>query len=260
MIELILKFFNLDLIKNSFIFGLTSAILAIFISPLIFLKIQKQSTNLEYKTIISNTLKKYTIFHFFIGSIPYSIMQFVSSASFGISDIINKKLILTYNLEFNILSILIGSIISGFLETILTLFFELKTIEANKKNLIYKKSPIKIIFSLILLRNLLYWVGPLTAMFIINLLNKKYGIDFSYLTSLLISFITGLLWISITIPIDVVISRKVGELEDSGFFNDIIINFKENGIIGVFSGSLMRIVTMTLFTICTVLTENFIYR
>jgi hypothetical protein len=262
MLNFIENIFQIQIIKNAFWFGFISSLIAITISPIQFLKIQKQSTGSSYISIIKYYYKNHGLKIFFIGSIEFSFLQFFSSAAFGVSEFFSRKIIINNNLEFNPISIIISTIFAGFLETIFTIIFEFKAIEANKINLIERKTSYLNIFFPLLYRNSLYWIGSLGSIFIINILEKKYNINFTNSLSLLLSFFIGLFWAIMTTPIDMIISQKVGSDNDIYKKQNIFIILKDkitnDGISEILRGSLARISLSTIFTIGTVLTQRFL--
>jgi hypothetical protein len=252
------NFIWLGFLKEPFFFGFTSMILALIISPLQFLKIQRQASSSSYFSILKNYYEKHGLSIFFIGAIPFALLQFFSSGAFGFANILINKIIFNFNLEFNVVSILIGTLIAGFFETLATFFFEMKEIEKNKVNLLETSgSAASIVFPLFL-RNSLYWVGSLASIFILNLIEKKYYINLSTNLIFLISFLTGLIWAVLTIPFDLVVTQAFGSSEKLGIFDRLKKNIFEGGYQEIFKGSFMRVIMSTLFTIAIVLTEYFL--
>lgn len=249
---------QIQLLKEALVFGVLAAILAILISPLQFLKIQKQETGQNYLTLLKARYKQYGVLVFFSGAIPYALLQFFSSASFGVSEFFSTVILNQLGMQVSFIAVLFRTLMAGVIETSSTIFFEMKEIEKNKINLLEADPKVKTIFFPLLLRNSFYWLGSLVSIYIIKVLEIKYSYCTCHTENILISFFIGVIFAVLTIPFDVVTTQNLGSSDNLSILQRLKKNVFEGGYVEIFRGSLMRILISTCFTICTVLTDKII--
>ncbi len=230
-----------EVLISAFYFGLTSALAAVVLAPLQYLKVIRQETYLSYSSIVLTSFKKGGFSIFFRGALPYAIMNFISSASFGVSEFISKK-ILVYSSGL-LISVVIRSLLGGFIETVSTIHSEMKEISKNKGELMKSKAVASSIFTSILIRNCIFW-APSAISYEVSV---NYPDSYSSCIPLILGLISGL----VSIPFDVVATKSCGGLNNNHNFLDKLKIIFANNKKEVFAGTLIRIVQMALFTLVT---------
>lgn len=244
--------YGLPLLKSAFLFGAISAVISGLISPLQFLKVQRQQTGKSYREIFYTEKKLHGLWVFYRGWIPYSAMNFYSSAAFGISEFLSIKFLAFYDMENTITGILFRIIAAGLLETTVTITSEIKEITRNKINLMEVKGTISSILMPVYLRNTFSWVGTLVSMYFICRLVDHFHLSFSH--KILIAFICGLISSIVGLPLDVITTQSCGAKEKLSLFKRAQKIIQTNSS-AIFHGSLMRISILTISTIVTVIVE-----
>jgi hypothetical protein len=237
----------LQLLVTGFFYGTISAIFAMLISPLQFLKIIRQQTGKKYTKIFYDTINRSGFFTFFRGAIPYATMNFFSSMAFGVSEYLSEYVIKVALLPL-VIAIIVRATLGGFIETMFSSYSELKEITKNKGSLIKTKPRLVTIIIPILLRNIIFWYGSVISYEI----SIKY--DLGVMLSVVIAFCLGVIFAICSIAFDVIATQNCGDIENKG----VIRRFKEilegGNSSAIFAGTLMRIIQIGIFTITTVLT------
>lgn len=238
------------------IYGVFAAIVAFIISPLQFLKVQKQQTNRGYVDLLYDAVKLNGFAVLYIGAVPYTCMSFLSNLAFGFSDYlffyINQHLTL-----FLFSRIFILSLIGGVFETVFIFYHEVNEVCRNKLNLIEtsRKRYIKLI-PVMIIRNSISWLS-VALMFELD-----YAFHLPFVLSILFGIIFSILFSCISIPLDVVITRNCGAKIPVSTVKMISFLIQEKKS-HLFSGAIMRILQIVIFTLITFLTmicmRNFIY-
>lgn len=232
-----------ELILSSLFFGTLSAITALTISPLQFVKIIRQETGKLYMKIVVLYLKEQGIKVFFRGAIPYTVMQFISSMSFGVTDYLSN---LFLNNTSNFVSeTFIRAGLGGVFETIVTIYYELKEITRNKGELIHSKPSISSIIIPVCFRNTIFWCAAIIA--------YQLSLQFSLttFTSLILAFTFGIVFALFSIPFDVVATQSCGAYEKMCMLTRLHKIILERGKTHVFAGSLIRIIQIAIFSTVT---------
>lgn len=239
-----------DILLSGFIYGAFAGLIAFFVSPLQYLKIIRQETGHSYRKILANTIsRERPLFVFFHGAIPYVLMNFLSNMSFGISDYISDLFLVgNYNLFFGVV---FRSLLGGFIETVFTIYPEVKEIIKNKGNLAKDDGQIlKIIFP-IMIRNSIAWLGA-TFTYEISL---RFTMEIAELV--LLSFFFGIVFGVASIPMDVIATQNCGSNEKLTSLQRATKIFNESKLM-LLSGSIIRIIQIGIFTVVTFLTMMFI--
>ena len=107
--------FIYKVIRESFIFGLTAAILGFVISPLKFLMVQKQQSSLPYIQILKERTKKYGPLVLYNGVLPYVIINFLINGSYGLSEVLSSEIICKFGLGLGFISFITKILMAGLL-------------------------------------------------------------------------------------------------------------------------------------------------
>lgn len=235
-------------------YGVFSAITALFLAPLQYLKVHRQEFQTPYLQNIKKNFNRKNWANFFHGSVPYIVMNFISSASFGIFDYFSAKMIFFLNSSI-LLTIFIRATFGGLGEALATCYFEFKTIiqnkdfEENKSN-----TNVSIAIILLIIRNAFIWSAAIIVFEISPLMH------WNNCQSTIISIILGIIFGIISTPLDVLITRNCGtKLQESLWqqCKEILINYKQNG---AFAGGLMRFIQMGIYSAVTLLTMLFLQK
>jgi hypothetical protein len=239
-----------DLLKNVFYFGGLSAITAIIISPLQFLKVIRQQTGAQYSEICQKYFKEDGLKPFFRGAIPYAKLQFYSSSAFGLNEFFMVMILKQFGLEVTLIGILIRALSAGVTETAFTVNAEVKEISRNKGELMKQDGTIKSIIESIFLRNVLFWMGSLFTLYFINKANL------SNFSGGILAFMLGIVIAIVTIPIDMAATHNCGDDTKYSTFKRIKKIIQDGGgYSSSYYGSLMRIIQIAIFTLVTSITE-----
>lgn len=270
----------LYLIIEGLFFGLLAALAAFIISPVQYLKIIRQETGAAYTKILKTTLReKNPLKVFYRGALPYTIMNFLSNAAFGLSDYISN-LILHSNNNSNILNIsnidpniasgadiainniiiinyslftgvALRSFLGGIIETLFTIYPEIQEILRNKGQLVkdysnsFFKNASKIIFP-IFFRNSIAWVG-ITLSYEISI---RYSVELKY--SIILSLIIGLIFGFFSLPLDVIVTQNCGGITNLSVLQRLSQIFRKDQS-RLLAGATIRIGQICIFTLVTVL-------
>lgn len=248
--KLYMDFTVTDLIKNVFYFGGLSAITAIVISPLQFLKIIRQQTGGKYSVISKKYFEKEGIKPFFRGAMPYAKLQFFSSAAFGFSEFFMVMILKKFGIEVALIGILLRALSAGVLETSFTIRSEVKEISRNKGELMKKDGTVNSIIGAIFIRNIVFWMGSLLTVYFIE------KAHLSNSTGIVLSFGLGIIIAILTIPIDMAATHNCGDDVKYSTFKRIRKIIQDGGgYSSSYYGSLMRILQIAIFTLVTFVTE-----
>jgi hypothetical protein len=245
------------IIYSAMIFGVSGGIGAFFISPLQYLKVVRQETNMKYCSIAQNSYRNYGIAVFFRGAIPYTLLNFISSFAFGISDYLSSSFLLHLAINLSIenifISIVIRAIFGGLVETFTTIYFETKEIAFNKGDLMSHPAKIMQIFGFVLLRNVIFWVGSALSF------ELSLRLKISYCFSGIIAFIIGIIVGIISTPFDVLATLACGSSEDKNFCERSIDFFIYSKFSNIFSGCSIRLFEVAFYTMISSLAMLMIY-
>ena len=245
-----MDFTLISLLKNMLYFGGLSAVAAIVISPLQFLKVIRQQNGYRYSTIIKQYFTKSGIKPFFRGAVPYAKVQFFSSAAFGFSEFFMVMILKKFDADVTLLGIIMRAIAAGVLETALTIDAEVKEISRNKGELMKTPGTIKSVFGPLFIRNIMSWVGSLVTIYFLNKMHL------SNFTASILALVLGTVVAVITIPIDMAATQNCGDdIHCSTFARVKKIIQEGGGYSSSYRGSLMRIVQIAIFTVVTSITE-----
>ena len=232
-----------EVLYESFVFGITAAMIAAFLAPLQFIKIIRQETLGNYRDIVRKAFSQGKFKIFFRGVTPYVILQFVSSAAFGVSNFVSG-IILEYNKGF-LIAVLIRSLLGGVLETTATVFTEVREISRNKGELMKSKGRASSIFLPILIRNSIFWLASALSFEI----HKRTHI--ASLQSAVLAFLLGVVAAVISIPHDLLATQSCGAESDMG----VVARFKKivqiHGVDKAFAGIKIRIIQIAMFSLVT---------
>ncbi|ETO91273.1 MAG: putative membrane protein [Candidatus Xenolissoclinum pacificiensis L6] len=236
-------------------FGVVGSIAAIILSPVQFLKIMRQELGESYTHIISHYLSKGGVRIFFRGTLPYAMMNFMSSLAFGLSEYLYYYIFksLIQNIPF---IILIRSTIGGFIETVLSIYSEVQEIERNKGELIVTKSSISVQFLPILLRNSFFWCSTVLTVLIVEIYKL------SFLNGIFLGMLLGMIFSFITLPFDVIATNICGASHHANLLSRFKFILKEKSIYALFTGFWMRSIQIscyTAFTVLSVMLIDFIF-
>ena len=244
-----MEFSFLSLLKEAFIFGLLSCITAIIISPLQFIKIIRQQTGNSYSKIIKKNYQQHGIKIFYRGAYPYGQLQFLSSASFGLSEFICIFFLKEYHIDTNLIGIFIRALSAGIFETAFAVKAEVQEISKNKGELMKRKGTISSILEAIFMRNALFWMASLLSLYFIQRMHL------SHFSGSLLASLFGIVFGVITIPLDLVATHNCGDDERHSVFSRIQKIINEDHYSSIYYGSMMRVLIISIFTIVTTITE-----
>lgn len=245
-----------EMIYVACIYGIVAMVVALIISPLQFLKVQRQQTHRGYFHLFCDFVKSKGFLILYIGALPYAYMSFLSNFAFGFSDYfftyIDRNIVLS---SFS--RVMILSSIGGILETLFIFYPEVNEICSNKLYLL--ETDKKLYFRLIpdmVLRNSVSWIAVALMFEIDSIFNL------SFVLSGFCGAIFSILFSLISIPLDIAITRNCGaklHINTVRMISSIIKQRKSY----IFLGAMMRIIQIVIFTLTTFLTmvfiRNFIY-
>lgn len=244
--DLLINHHIIPLIKNIVAYGFIAALVAVLVTPLQFLKIIRQQTGQNYSYIFHNEKKLHGPTVFYRALIPYVAMSFLINTAFGISEHFSIKFLHLFLIENTIWGMIFRIIAAGLMETIFTIKAEVIEISKNKIDLMKTKGTIISILIPAFLRNTMAWVGTLLSTYFI----LKFDISFFY-NGIILAFIIGLIISILSLPFDVIATQNCGDIQELSITQRMKKIINEGGYIGVYSGSLMRIIQITLFTVGT---------
>lgn len=249
----------LEILKDGFIFGLIGFVISFITIPLIFLKTHRQQTGSNYTKIFQEKITQSGWLVFYSGALPYAILNFISSACFGISESISVPILQKFDLAYQPIGIIIRTIFLGFTETLLIIYFDLKTISKQKKEFLLQKPNILSIALPSFLRNTVIWGGATSSIYVIYYLtNNAQFLTITYSLKIIISFILGISFAILALPFDLVSTQVVGCNKKISLIKRLKENIKEHGIIRLCHGGLVRVIVLGIFTVATVLTDLFL--
>ncbi|AHX11804.1 hypothetical protein NHE_0885 [Neorickettsia helminthoeca str. Oregon] len=237
-----------DVLLSGVFFGSFAAVAAVLMSPLQFLKVIKQQTGESYSKIATDTFRTEGVAAFFRGALPYAIMNFLSSMSFGISEVIADNL-LKFFVHSTLFAVFFRSVFGGCCETLCSLPSEMREISRNKGSLMESRATFGSVMLPILFRNMIFWSASVTSYEI------SVAYHFNLLCTTFTGFSFGVLAAFLSIPLDVVATRDCGALTNRGIFGHLTaILSGEERINYLLRGTSIRIVQVAMFTLVTVLT------
>ncbi len=241
-----------ELLKNIFIYGSAAALIGALVYPMQFLKVIRQQTGAEYLDIIEQNYKTSGVKNFYRGVFAYMIIQFFSNTSFAISEFFSLKFLSIYGAELTIFGILFRGFLASILETAMTIKSEVDVISANKGELMKKSGEISAIIASIFIRNSAIWFGSLWSIYFIN---KFHMND---LSSFFLSFVVGIIFGIISLPLDIVATHNCGDIEKLSIFQRLKkISFESDGYVAMYRGSIMRVIMMTCYSVGVVFVTMF---
>ncbi|QHD65505.1 hypothetical protein [Neorickettsia findlayensis] len=238
-----------DVILGGVFFGSFSAVAAVLMSPLQFLKIMRQQTRSSYRKIALDTLSDGGLAPFFRGALPYAVMNFLSSMSFGISEAISAIALKSFFHPTILFVVLFRSMLGGLLETLFSIWAEICEISRNKGTLMENKATLRGVALPILVRNMIFWSASVVS----------YEISIAYHMSLLsgtaVGLIFGIFAALLSIPLDVVATRNCGAHVRHGVLACVWAVFlgKEDAKYLLY-GTIIRVIQIAMFTLVTLLT------
>ncbi|ACT69847.1 hypothetical protein ACJZTR_03850 [Neorickettsia risticii] len=243
---MLLSFFLVPLVYASF-----AGVVAFAIAPLQYLKIIRQETAASYSSIFFRAFgKSGAIGIFFGGALPYVTMNFLANLSFGLSDRISE---IVLPVQYGILiGIFVRAFLGGAIETVLTIYPEVREIVRNKGDLAFGKGRALSILFPAFLRNSVAWLGATSSYEI----STKLCLSMD--TSLILSVILGLVFGIISIPLDVMVTQSCAAKEELTLIRRMLLVATDSSS-KFLLGSTIRILQISIYTTVTVLT-TFILR
>ena len=230
----------INILYELLLYGVPIFIVALIISPVQFVKINRQNSNkLGYKDIIIQNYRSKGLKVFYSGGISYAVSIAVSVLVYPFALVIHKL----YHIEYVFLSGLYLTLISSFLETAMSFIFVAKNILEskfiNKKNV----NPFSIFIPLFF-RNSIIWASfSMIDVYIDSgLIEVKNAF---FLTNFL-----GIISVYLSLPFDVYFSRKYGNewYNIKKFYEEL----KCFGIYNMFKGLLCRIIMVCIYNMVLV--------
>ncbi|KYH12838.1 hypothetical protein [Neorickettsia sp. 179522] len=244
---MLLSFFLVPLVYASF-----AAVVAFAIAPLQYLKIIRQETASSYSSIFFCAFEKggAAIGIFFGGAIPYVTMNFLANLSFGFSDRISE---IVLPVQYGILvGIFVRAFLGGAIETLFTIYPEVREIVRNKGDLAVGKGRVLSILFPAFLRNSVAWLGATSSYEISTRLFLSLD------KSLFLSVVLGLVFGVISIPLDVLVTQNCAAREELPLLRRVLLVATDSSS-KFFLGSTIRILQISIYTAVTVST-TFILR
>ena len=232
-----------EILYESFVFGITAAITATFLAPLQFMKIIRQETLDNYRDIARDSFSRGKFKIFFRGAVPYAVLQFVSSAAFGVSNF-TSGIILEHSESF-LAAVLVRSLLGGALETAATISTEVREISRNKGELMQSKGRASSIVLPIWIRNSIFWFASALSFEIY----KRTHITSSQSAAL--AFLLGVVAGVLSIPPDLLATQSCGAAKDIGIMARFRGLMQINGVDKAFAGAKIRIIQIALFSLVT---------
>ncbi len=232
------------LFKETIYFGILGFVISFLLSPLAFLRTQKQKTNLSYILIYKQNIEKYGYKVLYSGALYYVIFNTVSLALFGFLDFFSIKLVKNFYNQNSFLGLFIRSLIIGIIDSILIMFIDYKAIKSQKlesknntNNNLWKFSICYII------KNTTVYFG---IMFGLYFWYNYPSLGNFYLIA--IGFFIGGLFSFITLPLDFIIVNIISPKKES-IYRIFSYALKNYGFNRVFSGGLMKFIILAIYTI-----------
>lgn len=237
-----------DILMRGVFFGSFAAVAAVLMSPLQFLKVIRQQTRDSYRKVALDAFSSGGIAPFFRGALPYAVMNFLSSMSFGISEAASD-VVLGLFAHSVIFSIFFRSVLGGSLETAFSVQAEMCEISRNKGALMESKAVLRSVALPILVRNMIFWSASVVS----------YEISTAYRLGLLnttfLGLTLGVVAALFSIPLDVIATRNCGAQKEHGILDHMrVILFGKEDVRSLLYGSAIRIIQVAMFTFVTVLT------
>lgn len=209
----------INLFFSGLFFGVLSAVVSLVISPLQFVKVMRQSTYDIYYNILVKNMKRGGIWIFFRGAVPYAMMNFYSSMSFGFAEEFSKVFgFMTFSL---IWSSIARSLLGGLFETLMSLHAEIIEISKNKGVAFNMKVEYVKLFFPVLIRNAIFWNSAILA--------YELGLTYSFspLISFCVAIFLGALFGVISIPFDIIATRICADSRRIGGIKAILYFFQK---------------------------------
>ena len=251
--------FIYKVIRESFIFGLTAAILGFITSPLRFMIVQKQQSGLPYMVILTERIKQYGLFVLYNGALPFIIINFLIDASYGLSVVLSTEIICKFSLGLGFIGFTIKVLMAALCQTVITIYNEVSEIKKNKIGFNMGRATVSSIIIPAFIRNALAWIPTVIIIYLTQILQTKYGIIMSFTYIIFLSLCLGVIFGFASLPFDIVITQNLGaekKLTLKERLKDIIK--EDGGLFNLFRSSTMRIVLDVLFTLCAVYTDKLI--
>lgn len=236
----------LDFLLVPLVYASFASVVALVIAPVQYLKIVRQETASSYTFILVNTLKKRKALKiFFSGALPYVAMNFLSNLSFGLSERVSGILLpLHYNVFAGIFA---RAILGGVIETVMTVYPEVREIVRNKGDLAFGKGRLSSVLFPSFLRNSVVWLGT-TSSYEISV-RAGLGIHESVFLSLVLGLVFGI----ISVPLDVVVTQSCAAEKELTLLKRVMLIASSPGN-RFLLGSIIRVFQICVFTAVTVLT------
>ncbi|ACT69858.1 hypothetical protein ACJZTR_03845 [Neorickettsia risticii] len=238
-----------DVILGGVFFGSFAAVAAVLMSPLQFLKIMRQQTRASYRKIALDALSDDGLAPFFRGALPYAVMNFLSSMSFGISEAISGIVLKSFFHPAILFVVLFRSMMGGLLETLFSVWAEMCEISRNKGALMENRATFRGVALPILLRNMIFWSASVAS----------YEISIAYHMNLFsgtaIGLVFGIFAALFSIPLDVVATRNCGARVRHGILACAkAALLREEDARYLLYGTVIRVIQIAMFTLVTLLT------
>ena len=244
--------------KESFFYAISGFLIAILVTPLYFLKTQRQSTGHTYSFIYNKYKENNTLLRSLFSGVFYiAILNSYASGIFGIVEGFSIPFIENLNINaYGINGILFRTILLGFSESIINIYFDFKAISKEKFLQSNQKTSIFRFSVLAFLKNTIGWASTMISIFLIYQLKHSFQIEISYTFSVIFSFCIGMIFSPLVLPFDVMCVQTVGVSSSEESVLDIIKkNIKNHGIKRLCYGGLMRIIILSCFSSATVLVD-----
>jgi len=245
----------IELLKNIAFYGGASALVAILVNPLQFLKIIRQETGEKYGEIAKRNYEKGGIRIFYRGLRAYVEIQFLVNVAFAFSEFFSIKWLSVYQYELTAVGIIVRAFSASILETLMTIKSEVSQIAKNKGELMKKDGEVSSIITSIFVRNTINWFGSLWSIYFIHKLSLG---DFG---GFVFSFVVGIIFAILTLPFDIVATHNCGSLEKLSILQRLKkIAFESGGYSAMYRGSIMRIIMMTCYSVSIVLVSVYLMK
>ncbi|MBX9889892.1 MAG: hypothetical protein K2X94_01325 [Amoebophilaceae bacterium] len=192
--------------------GMACLILAYLLAPTQFVKVVYQETKQPYLHIIKQYLAARNFKIFFSGARMYALRQFIAAFAFGISHWLYLFSISCYAISNIVLLVVWQSFVVAVVETVITIYTEMKEIAANKGDLMKRKEAISAIITPIFLRNFIAGSAPVLAcevskqLAVYAIVKQMGGICTNTVVCILVSIVIS----TLSIPFDLIATQNCG--------------------------------------------------
>lgn len=223
--------------------GIACLLVAYLVVPSQFVKIVYQETGESYGSILSRYLRAGNLSIFFSGAHIFALRQFISAVAFGMAQWLFYCLIAIYPISNVIYLILWQCCLNGIVETIMTVYSEIKEIAANKGHLMQRKESIMDVFVPLLIRNILAGSPAILAY---ETTKHMDGIAVNVTISGIFSIVAAIL----AMPFDLTATQSCGSMVPMHWVRRLQQNVSiGRGFFSIFSGLTMRIIQLCAFSI-----------